>query len=144
MWLRNLNSKSILKRLFTVKYNVNHEWINYDEKTKIGVVGITEYAQNQLGDIVHISLPSINSKFKQGEIIATIESVKVVDDIYLPLSGTIIEVNKLLETSPELVNESAEDKGWIAKLQLDNIDEAGSLLDAEGYSKHVEEIKASH
>ena len=107
MWLRNLNSKSILKRLFTVKYNVNHEWINYDEKTKIGVVGITEYAQNQLGDIVHISLPSITSKFKQGEIIATIESVKVVDDIYLPLSGTIIEVNKLLETSPELVNESA-------------------------------------
>ena len=89
-------------------------------------------------------MPSINSKFKQGEIIATIESVKVVDDIYLPLSGTIIEVNKLLETSPELVNESAEDKGWIAKLQLDNIDEAGSLLDAEGYSKHVEEIKASH
>ena len=140
MWLSRIISKANPCRYFTIRYTADHEWINYDEKSMTGTVGITDYAQGQLGDIVHITLPGISEKYKQSEAMATIESVKVVGDIYAPLSGTVIELNTALAKAPEIVNESAEANGWLIKLKIDNISEVTNLLDKTAYDKLVDEI----
>ena len=127
-------------RFFSVKYTKEHEWIHYDESTKTGTFGITEFAQSQLGDIVHLHLPSINSKYKQGETIGKVESVTFADDIYMPVSGTVLEVNNLLNTHPEVVNQSAECNGWVAKIKVENPDELDQLLDEQGYKK-LDEVR---
>jgi glycine cleavage system H protein len=129
-----------LFRNFGVRYTVDHEWVNYDETTKIGVVGVTDYAQAQLGDIVHITLPNVSEKYKQKEVMATIESVKVVGDIYAPLSGTVLEVNSSTEKAPEIINQSAESLGWLIKLQLEDLSEISELMEKPAYDKLVQEI----
>ncbi len=119
------------------KYLKTHEWAEINGK--IATVGISDHAQNQLGDVVYVNLPDVGKKVKAGEILCSVESVKSASDVYAPLSGKVVEVNKTLEASPELVNKSAEGDGWIAKIEVSNPNEFNSLLDKSAYDKFIEE-----
>lgn len=114
-----------------LKYTKDHEWIRVEGGT--GIVGITEYAQGELGDVVFVELPAIAKQVKQGESFGTIEAVKAVSDLFAPISGEVIEVNTELEKAPELVNKEPYGKGWIIKLKLINKDELNNLLDSKAY-----------
>jgi glycine cleavage system H protein len=120
----------------TYRYTREHEWIDTDGKT--GRVGITDYAQNSLGDIVFVDLPKVGSNVEQGKVFGSVESVKAVSDLYSPVSGTISEVNEELATAPERINSEAH-KAWILKVQLSNPAELDHLLSAEDYEKYVKE-----
>ena len=119
----------------TTRFTQDHEYIRVDGKT--GIVGITNYAQDQLGDIVFVELPSVGQKLKQGDEAAVVESVKAASEIYSPASGTVIEVNVALTGEPGLINSSPDSDGWIYKLALDNPGELDSLMDAAAYAKHT-------
>lgn len=126
-----------LKTPADLKYTKEHEWIKVEGN--VGVVGITEFAQDQLGDVVFVELPAVGRVLKQGEQFGVVESVKTVSDLYSPVSGKVIEVNADLEGSPELVNQGAYDKGWMLKIELANPAEVEALLDAAGYAAFVKE-----
>ena len=111
------------------RFTKDHEYI-----TPEGVVGITPYAQEQLGDIVYVELPKLGQKLKQGEEAAVVESVKAASEIYAPASGTVIAVNEALAGEPGLINSAPEAEGWIFKLQLDDASELDGLLDAASYA----------
>lgn len=117
------------------RYTKEHEWVKL-EGTRARV-GITDHAQHELGDIVYVELPKVGTKVKQMQEFATVESVKAVSPIYAPLSGEIIEINKELETKPELINQSPHDQGWIAIIAISNIKELDNLLTAEQYEQHI-------
>jgi glycine cleavage system H protein len=119
----------------TTKYTEDHEYIRVDGST--GIVGITNYAQDQLGDIVFVELPSVGQKLKQGDEAAVVESVKAASEIYSPASGTVIEVNTALTGEPGLINTSPDTDGWIFKLKLDSASELDALLDDAAYQKHT-------
>ncbi len=119
------------------KYTKDHEWIFVDGE--LGTVGITDYAQDQLGDIVYVELPAVGQKIQQGKGMGSIESVKAVAEIYSPISGEVAEVNETLQDSPENINKDAYGDGWIAKLKISNPDELSSLMDYASYTKYVEE-----
>lgn len=119
-----------------VKYTASHEWVRVDGD--FGIVGITSYAQHQLGDIVFIELPNIGLVFEKGSNVAEIESVKAVGDLLMPISGEIMEVNKALEETPEIVNSSPFDDGWIFKIKINHSDELETLLSVEEYKKIIE------
>jgi len=112
-----------------MKFTETHEWI--DVKDGVGTVGVTHYAQKELGDIVYVELPKIGSLVKKGQAAAVLESTKAAADVYSPMSGKIIEVNQNLNTNPELVNSSPEKDGWIFKLSLTDVNEFDSLHDKE-------------
>ena len=114
-----------------LNYTPDHEWIRIDGKK--GEVGITEHAQNELGDIVYVELPVLDDEIEAGDEFGTIESVKAVSPLYMPLSGKVVEVNSELRDHPELVNEDCYDEGWIVRIEITNTDEQEDLLDAEGY-----------
>jgi glycine cleavage system H protein len=116
----------------TQKYTKDHEYVRVDGST--GTVGITSYAQEQLGDIVFVELPAIGKVLKQGDEAAVVESVKAASEIYSPASGTVTEVNAALSGEPGLINSGAESAGWIFKLTLSNPDELDGLLDADAYA----------
>lgn len=118
-----------------LKYTKDHEWILIDGET--GTVGITEYAQGELGDVVFMVLPSIGKEVKAGESFGTVEAVKAVSELYSPVSGIMIEVNTNLETQPELVNKEPYDGGWIIKIRIANKTELDNLLDAVNYRKLI-------
>ncbi len=115
------------------KYTEEHEWVENVEG--VCTVGVTDFAANELGDIVFVELPEVGSEFSQGDTIGTIESVKAVADIFLPVSGEIVEVNEAIMDSPELVNSDPLDEGWLLKVRLAETTEFDSLLDATAYSK---------
>ena len=115
------------KLLFTK----DHEWLKVDGDT--AYVGITEYAQSELGDIIFVELPLINEKFKSNDVFGTIEAVKTVADLFMPISSEIIEINPNIDDSPELINEDAENSGWIVKIKISNIDEIKNLLSHDEY-----------
>ena len=118
------------------KYTKEHEWA-YKEGNLI-VVGITWYAQSKLKDIVYVELPKVGNKIKKDETLAVIESVKTASDVYSPVSGEIVEVNKELERNPELINKDPYNKGWIAKIKPSNLEkEWEELLDSEEYQKLI-------
>jgi glycine cleavage system H protein len=119
----------------TTKFTEDHEYIRVEGTH--GIVGITAYAQDQLGDIVFVELPSVGQKLKKGDEAAVVESVKAASEIYSPASGTVIEVNLALTTEPGLINSSPDADGWIFKLQLENSGELDSLMDAAAYAKHT-------
>ena len=121
-----------------LKYNESHEWVR-DEGDGTITVGITEFAQEQLGDLVFVELPEIGATVETGGDCAVVESVKAASDIYSPVSGEIVAVNDELGDSPELINESAYDKGWIFKLKVSDAAELDALLDADGYAAVVAE-----
>ena len=117
------------------KYSKDHEWINYKEG--IATVGITNYAQESLGDIVFIELPKIGKSIKQGDQVGVVESVKAASDLFSPVSGEIIEVNDELQNSPHLINEDPEKSGWYMKVKINSIDELSKLMNFDEYKKII-------
>ena len=118
-----------------LKYTKEHEWIRVDGDT--GVVGITEYAQGELGDVVFVELPASGTKLQQGKQFGTIEAVKTVSDLFAPVSGEIVAVNETLKDSPEMVNKEPYGNGWMVKVRIDNKSELDSLLGVEKYQEMV-------
>jgi glycine cleavage system H protein len=119
----------------TTRYTEDHEYIRVDGTT--ATVGITNYAQDQLGDIVFVELPAVGKKLKKGDEAAVVESVKAASEIYAPASGTVTEVNAALTAEPGLVNTSPDGNGWIYKLSLDDPAELDTLLDDAAYARHT-------
>lgn len=120
-----------------LKYTKEHEWVKI-EKNRV-VMGITNYAQQELGDVVYIDLPGVGEKVKQNTLLTTIESVKAVSDIFAPVSGEVVEVNEELQHSPELINQDPYGKGWIAIIEIDDPEELKNLLTPDAYQKHIGE-----
>ena len=120
-----------------IQFTKEHEWILM--KDNIGLVGITDFAQKQLGYIVSVELPSVGSEFKQNDAMAIIDSVKASSDIYCPIDGKVVAVNEELLQSPELVNKSPFDLGWIVKLEPSNTSQLENLMAEEEYKKFVGE-----
>ena len=118
-------------------YTQNHEWVAL-EATQ-AKVGITEYAQGELGDIVFVELPTPGTEVNKGESLATVESVKAVSEVYAPVSGKVLDVNPKLESSPELINQDPHGAGWLVLLEASDPSEAETLLDAAGYEHHLTE-----
>ena len=120
-------------------YTKDHEWIRVEKK--IGVIGITDYAQKKLREVIYVELPNVNTKVKQKETLATVESVKATSDIYAPVSGKIVEVNLRLADSPELLNESPYEDGWIAKIEISDEKELDNLMEADEYRRYIEALE---
>ena len=112
-------------------YTSDHEWVNVDGD--VATVGITDFAQGELGDIVFIEFPVLNSTVDKGQSAGTIEAVKTVADLYMPFSGTVIAVNENLDNNPEAVNDTPYDDGWMIKIDISNQDEISDLLTATAY-----------
>jgi glycine cleavage system H protein len=121
-------------------YTKEHEWVKVEDNQAL--VGITDYAQKELGDIVFVELPAINEELEQSKRFGVVESVKTVSDLFSPLSGKIIEINKILETEPELVNASPFEKGWMLKLEIKDKEEIKDLLSVADYKKFVDEASS--
>lgn len=119
-----------------LKYTKDHEWVKIDGDT--ATVGITDFAQSELGDIVYVEVETIDEELDQEEVFGTVEAVKTVSDLFMPLSGKVIEFNESLEDEPELVNENPYENGWIIKIKLSNPEEADNLLTSDDYKAHVE------
>jgi len=119
-------------------FTKDHEWVKVDEDTAL--VGITEYAQKELGDVVYVELPSVGDSISKGDACSNIESVKAVSDIYAPISGEIIEANEALEDKPELINQDPYNEGWIFKVKLENTDELDELMNDEEYEEYLKGI----
>jgi glycine cleavage system H protein len=119
-----------------VRYSKDHEWVKVDGDT--ATVGITHYAQEQLGDVVFVELPEVGKKVEQGKEMATVESVKAASEVYAPISGEVIEVNSALADAPATVNEEAQGKGWFAKLKIADKGQLAALMDEAAYKKFVE------
>lgn len=117
-----------------LKYTQDHEWIRLGED--IGQIGITDYAQEQLGDVVYVELPEVGRVLAQGEQFGSVESVKAVSDLYCPVSGEVVEVNGALETQPELVNKDPHGN-WMIVVRLSKPDELNSLIDADAYGELI-------
>jgi glycine cleavage system H protein len=121
-----------------LKYVTSHEWVRNDGNGVV-TVGITEHAQDLLGDMVFVELPEVGDTVSAGDDVAVAESVKAASDIYAPMSGEVIEANENLEDSPELVNSDAFGGGWLFKLKIADESEFDNLLDAEGYANSIDE-----
>jgi glycine cleavage system H protein len=119
----------------TVYFTKDHEWVDVAGDT--GTVGITNYAQGQLGDITFVELPGAGSAVKQGDAVSVVDSVKAASDVYSPVSGTVTEVNGTLEGEPELVNSDAELGGWLFRLTLSDPGELAALMDRAAYDEYV-------
>lgn len=119
----------------SLKYTKDHEWAKIEGD--MATVGITDYAQGELGDVVFVELPEVGSKVTKGETFGTIEAVKAVADLFAPVSGEVVEVNPTLESAPETVNQDPYGEGWMIKIKMENADEVNDLLDAEKYKKLI-------
>lgn len=126
-----------------LKFTKEHEWIRIEKKEneELAIIGISEFAQEQLGDIVSIELPKVGGIFRQGQTIAIVDSVKASSDIYTPVSGKIIEVNEELIEKPERINQSPYDSGWITKIKPSNDEEFENLMTKEKYDRYIGELK---
>ena len=118
-----------------IKYTKDHEWTKVEGE--FAKIGITEYAQGELGDIVFVELPKIGSKLEQGKSFGTIEAVKAVSDLYAPVNGEVVELNKELQDSPEVVNKEPYERGWMVKVRIENTAQLTNLLDVEAYKKLI-------
>jgi glycine cleavage system H protein len=119
------------------RYTKAHEWVAVEGNR--ARIGITDHAQSELGDIVFVELPAVGSSVQAGQILATVESVKAVGDVFAPLDGRVIEVNGALESSPEAINRSPHDEGWIAVIEIADLAAVDALLDATGYESFLAE-----
>ena len=115
-----------------LKYTKDHEWVKLEEN--IATVGVTDFAQSELGDIVYVEVDTIDETLNKDEVFGTVEAVKTVSDLFLPMSGKIIEFNESLSDSPESINDSPYDDGWIIKVEVSNPDEINQLLNNKDYS----------
>ena len=118
-----------------LKYTDDHEWVSI--KDDIAIIGITDFAQSELGDIIFVEFPDTGMSINQKDSVGTLEAVKTVADIYSPVTGEIIEINDNLESSPELINEDPYEKGWILKIKISNKDELDGLLSNSDYEKMI-------
>lgn len=118
-----------------LRYTKEHEWIRLEGD--VAVVGITDFAQHELGDIVYVEIETVGQELNAGDIFGTVEAVKTVSDLYLPLNGSITEVNPKLNSNPEFVNTDPYGEGWMVKMKLNNAADADSLMDADAYQKLV-------
>jgi len=121
-----------------LKYATSHEWVRNEGDGTV-TIGITEHAQDLLGDMVFVELPDVGDEVTTGDDICVAESVKAASDIYAPVSGEVVEVNEDLEDSPELVNSDAFGDGWLFKIKMEDAGELENLLDAEGYKNSIDE-----
>ena len=120
-----------------LKYTNDHEWVSVDGD--IATIGITDFAQSELGDIVFVDVDTLDETLDKDEVFGTVEAVKTVSDLLLPVSGEILEMNEALEDAPEIINKDPYDKGWIIKLKITDSGELDRLLDAEAYQKLLAE-----
>ena len=118
-----------------LSYTNDHEWIKIDGN--VALVGITDFAQSELGDIVFIEVETIGEDLNKNEVFGTVEAVKTVSDLFIPVSGKVLEFNSALEDNPELVNESPYEEGWIVKMEISNLDEISDLLDSKAYKSLI-------
>jgi glycine cleavage system H protein len=123
-------------------YTKEHEWVRVEGD--LGVVGITDHAQQELGDIVYVDLPKPGTHLDQGKTLGSVESVKAVSDIYAPVSGEVVEINPLLSTAPEKLNEDPHGDAWLVKIKLSAPDEIKRLLSAEDYQNYVGAEETGH
>lgn len=120
-----------------LKYTKSHEWVRAEEDG-IVTIGITDHAQELLGDLVFVELPEVGVELGAGSECAVVESVKAASDVYSPLTGEVVEVNEALADAPETINQEAYEGGWIYRLRMANADEMASLMDADAYAEHAE------
>ena len=118
-----------------LSYTNDHEWIKIEGN--VAMVGITDFAQSELGDIVFIEVETIGENLNKNEVFGTVEAVKTVSDLFIPVSGKVLEFNNALEDNPELVNDSPYGDGWIVKIEIKNTDEISDLLDSEAYKSLI-------
>jgi len=118
-----------------LRYTKDHEWIRLEGDT--ATVGITEFAQRELGDIVYVEVETIGKQLEAGAVFGTVEAVKTVSDLYLPISGTITELNPALANAPELINNDPYGDGWMVKMKISNVEDIKTLIDAKGYEQIV-------
>jgi glycine cleavage system H protein len=118
-----------------LKYTKDHEWVSIDGD--IATVGITDFAQHELGDIVYVEIDTKDKKLEAEIVFGTVEAVKTVSDLFMPVAGTVTELNSILESEPEKVNTDPYGEGWMVKIKVDNPDDVNKLLDAESYQKLV-------
>jgi glycine cleavage system H protein len=118
-----------------LKYSKDHEWIKLEGDT--GIIGITEFAQKELGDIVYVDINTVGNELRQYDVFGVIEAVKTVSDLFIPVSGKVLEVNPELNAHPELVNTDPYGKGWIIKVQIKNTSELNDLMDASAYKQLI-------
>jgi glycine cleavage system H protein len=119
------------------KYTKDHEWVKIDGNTAL--VGITEHAQHQLGDVVFVELPETGRVVEKGEVFGVVESVKAVVDCYMPISGEILEVNNGLETKIDVINSDPHGAGWMVKISIEDVSQANELMDAKSYEAYLAE-----
>lgn len=119
-------------------FSEDHEWIEVEGD--LGTVGITDYAQGQLGDITFVEVPEVGADVAKGDSVSVVDSVKAASDVYTPVSGTVAEVNEALADQPELVNTEAETGGWLFRVTLSNADELATLMDESAYKAFVESL----
>ena len=117
--------------LKNLKYTKDHEWVRVEGD--IAYVGITDFEQGELGDIVYVEIETLNEEIEMGDVFGTVEAVKTVSDLFMPISGEVIELNEKLESEPELVNSDPYGDGWMVKIKIDNISQLDELLDLDGY-----------
>ena len=117
--------------LKNLKYTKDHEWVRIEDD--IAYVGITDFAQGELGDIVYVEIETLNETIEMSDVFGTVEAVKTVSDLFMPITGEIIEINDKLESEPELVNTDPYGEGWMVKIKYDNVSQLDSLLDLDGY-----------
>ncbi len=122
----------------TVKFTEEHEWISMDGD--VGTVGISDYAQGQLGDVVYVEVREAGASFNKGEEAAVVESVKAASEVYAPVDGEIVEANKALEDNPAAVNTDAEGDGWFYKIKVTNVSDLDGLMDEAAYKAYVAEL----
>ena len=120
------------------RYTKDHEWVVLDGD--IATVGITDHAQEQLGDVVHVELPDLDRIVAANETCAVVESVKAASDVYSPLAGTVVEINETIVEDPAIVNNDAEGEGWFFRLELDDVDTFEELMDEEAYEEYLETL----
>ena len=131
--MRKINGNEYPENL---KYTQDHEWVKIDEAANTAIVGITEFAQQELGDIVYIEIETEGEEIEKGAVFGTVEAVKTVSDLFMPMSGIVAEVNSELEASPELVNEDPYGKGWMIKIDLKDTD-TSTLISSDEYGELV-------
>ena len=117
--------------LKNLKYTKDHEWVRIEDD--IAYVGITDFAQGELGDIVYVEIETLNETIEMSDVFGTVEAVKTVSDLFMPIAGEIIEINDKLESEPELVNTDPYGEGWMVKIKYDDVSQLDSLLDLDGY-----------
>lgn len=121
-----------------LRYTDDHEWLRVEDDGTTAVIGITDFAQRELGDIVFVELEPLDTELDQDDVFGTVEAVKTVSELYMPVSGTIVAHNDALESNPEQVNDDPYGEGWMVKIEMDDPDEIDDLMEADDYAEMVE------